>query len=190
MRKIKFQFSEDIQSIEEIESFYNKMKKSLELQYNSSQNPSYGSDFLFMTDSEIRKECQFCLEELSREASFSLLSLIEAEFRKDFVYRTELKKHDKLSKIYRSTYNPAKKVYQYAYVDVVLNGWKQYRPECGDLINRIIDATNYRNWIAHGRYWVFKDNVKKYDFNDNLTLAKIVKATFGPEYLFNKIKKA
>ncbi|MBQ2839202.1 MAG: hypothetical protein IJE73_06175 [Muribaculaceae bacterium] len=190
MRKIKFQFSENIQSIEEIESFYNKMKKSLESQYNSSQNPNYDSDFLFMTDSEIRKECQFCLEELSREASFSLLSLIEAEFRKDFVYRTELKKHDKLSNIYRSTYNPAKKVYQYAYVDVVLNGWKQYRPECGDLINRIIDANNYRNWIAHGRYWVFKDNVKKYDFNDNLTLAKIVKATFGPEYLFNKIKKA
>ena len=46
MRKIKFQFSEDIQSIEEIESFYNKMKKSLELQYNSSQNPNYDSDFL------------------------------------------------------------------------------------------------------------------------------------------------
>ena len=117
------------------------MKKSLELQYNSSQNPNYDSDFLFMTDSQIRQEYQFCLEELSREASFSLLCLIEAEFRKDFVYRTELKKCDNFSKIYRSTYNPAKKVYQYAYVDVVLNGWKQYRPERGDLINRIIDIT-------------------------------------------------
>ena len=135
MRRIKFLFSEDIQSIDEIESFYNKMKKSLELQYNSSQNPNYDLDFLFMTDSQIRQEYQFYLEELSREASFSLLSLVEAEFRKDFVYRTELKKCDKLSKIYRSAFNPAKKVYQYAYVDIVLNGWKQYRPERGDLIN-------------------------------------------------------
>ena len=38
--------------------FYNKIKKSLELQYNSSQNPNYDSDFLFMTDSQIRQEYQ------------------------------------------------------------------------------------------------------------------------------------
>lgn len=38
-------------------------------------------------------------------------------------------------------------------------------PEQKDTFDRLVDAFKYRNWVAHGRYWHFKDNPNKFTFN-------------------------
>lgn len=183
MRKIDFKFSDYVQSIEEIDYYHRQASAALKHRYSQEYNPTFLTDFPFKTPREINDEYVNALAELDREVSFCILALIEARFRIDFIIRCQMKKKDKLSKIYRSTYNPSKRIYTYSYVDTVLNGWKNYRTDYGALIDRIIDATNYRNWLAHGRYWQFRDNLAKYTVASNLDLARNLLNSLGNDLM-------
>lgn len=183
MRKIQFNFNEHNQSLETLESYYDEVKAAIDLKY-SKANPYYNSDFRMMTDSEVETERDENYLELSREASMAILAFVESLFRTDFIIRCELKKDDKLSKRYRHTYNPAKRIYTYSYNDVVLDGWVEYRPEVKNLVNELREANNYRNWLAHGRYWQFKDNLAKYKIEKIRDLAHRIQSTLGSELKF------
>ena len=180
MRKIQFNFNEHNQSLEDLESYYDDVKAAIDLKY-SKANPYYTSDFQMMTDSEVETERDENYLELSREASMAILAFVESLFRTDFIIRCELKKSDKLSKRYRHTYNPAKRIYTYSYNDVVLDGWVQLYPEEKNLINELKEANSYRNWLAHGRYWQFKDNPAKYKIEKIRDLAHRIQTAFGSE---------
>lgn len=93
----------------------------------------------------------------------AILAFVESLFRTDFIIRCELKKSDKLSIRYRHTYNPAKRIYTYSYHD------------------------NYRNWLAHGRYWQFKDNPAKYKIEKIRNLAHRIQTVFGSELKFSQV---
>jgi len=183
MRKIQFNFNEHNQSLKSLEIYYDDVKAAIDLKY-SKANPYYTSDFQMMTDTEVETERDENYKELSREASMAILAFVESLFRTDFIIRCELKKSDKLSKRYRHTYNPAKRIYTYSYSDVVLDGWADYHPEEKDLINELKEANNYRNWLAHGRYWQFKDNPAKYKIEKIRDLAHRIQAAFGSELKF------
>ncbi len=183
MRKLQFNFNEHNQSLESLENYYDEVKAAIDLKY-SKANPYYNSDFQMMTDPEVENEREENYMELSREASMSILAFVESLFRTDFIIRCELKKSDKLSKRYRHTYNPAKRIYTYSYNDVVLDGWAQLYPEEKDLINELKEANNYRNWLAHGRYWQFKDNPAKYKIEKIRNLAHRIQSTFASELMF------
>ena len=180
MRRIQFNFNEHNQSLENLESYYDEVKAAIDLKY-SKANPYYTADFQMMTDSEVESERDENYMELSREASMSILAFVASLFRTDFIIRCELKKSDKLSIRYRHTYNPAKRIYTYSYNDVVLGGWADFRPEEKALINELKEANNYRNWLAHGRYWQFKDNPAKYKIEKIRNLAHRIQAVFGSE---------
>ena len=182
MRKIQFNFNEHNQSLESLENYYDEVKAAIDLKY-SKANPYYTSDFQMMTNTEVETERDENYMELSCEASMAILALVESSFRTDFIIRCELKKSDKLSKRYRHTYNPAKRIYTYSYNDVVLDGWAEYRPEEKNLINELKEANNYRNWLAHGRYWQFKDNPAKYKIEKIRDLAHRIQSTFGSELM-------
>lgn len=183
MRKIQFNFNEHSQSLENLESYYDDVKAAIDLKY-SKANPYYTSDFQMLTDSEVETERDENYMELSCEASMAILAFVESLFRTDFIIRCELKNSDKLSKRYRHTYNPAKRIYTYSYNDVVLDGWADFRPEEKDLINELKEANNYRNWLAHGRYWQFKDNPAKYKIEKIRDLAHRIQTAFGSELKF------
>lgn len=183
MRKIQFNFNEHNQSLESLENYYDEVKSAIDLKY-SKVNPRYTSDFQMMTESEVESERDENYQELSREATMAILAFVESLFRTDFIIRCELKKCDKLSKQYRSTYNPSKRVYTYSYSDVVLDGWVEYRPEAKNLINELKEANNYRNWLAHGRYWQFKDNPNKYKIEKIRDLAHRIQNAFGAELMY------
>lgn len=183
MRKIQFHFNEHNQTLEFLEDYYDDVKAAIDLKY-SKDNPCYVSDFQMMTESEVESERDENYRELSREASMAILAFVESLFRTDFIIRCELKKCDKLSKQYRHTYNPSKHVYTYSYSDVVLDGWAEYRPEEKNLLNELKEANNYRNWLAHGRYWQFKDNPNKYKIEKIRALAHRIQGSFGTELMY------
>lgn len=56
-----------------------------------------------------------------------------------------------------------------------------YRPEVKNLVDELKEANNYRNWLAHGRYWQFKDNPAKYKIEKIRDLAHRIQSTFGSE---------
>ena len=109
-----------------------------------------------------------------------MLAYLESVFRKDFVIRIQRhKRKDELSKHFLDSYNPAKKLYQYS-LEEIFRAW--YDKGCGlsDKIRQTFSSLpqyyNYRNWIAHGRYWEFKDTnyLRKFCFESILLMVDTV----------------
>lgn len=165
MKKVRIDFSGHIQTIAQIFDYYQLLKNLIQDHFDSQKNPTYEVDFDKMTNEEISKLKKENLLELERSASFNLLALVEARFRIDFCARCERRKRDVLSNLFRAFYNPANRIYSYSYKEQILANWKVAHPDIVDLLNEIGQVADYRNWLAHGRFWEFKDNLKKYTFN-------------------------
>lgn len=172
MAHIKFIFSEIPANKYGIINYYEKTRNAISYKYETLQPEFFG-----MAESEISEIKENLLNELSIESSFSLLTYIESCFRTDFIIRRNWRKRDPLTVIYKKEFKPNQKIYQYPLVDGIFASWKQvYKDIDGinDLFSRLIQAFDFRNWIAHGRYWHFKDNINKYDFNSMLILCQLV----------------
>lgn len=190
---IPIQFSDNVLTPEEIEHYYRDMEKSIEMRFNKEQNANYVGDFLGYTDEEIISSKKELLQELSIEASFFLLVYIESLFRKDFILRINAgrkKYRDNITKEYKSIYDPNKRVYSYSLVDVIFSTWKQYvspnSKELEDVLRTLPQYYDFRNWIAHGRYWVPKETnyIQKYSYLQIVILYDKIKALLG-----DKLKK-
>ena len=190
---IPIQFSDNVLTPEEIEHYYRDMEKSIEMRFNKEQNANYVGDFLGYTDEEIISSKKELLQELSIEASFFLLAYIESLFRKDFILRINAgrkKYRDNITKEYKSIYDPNKRVYSYSLVDVIFSTWKQYvspnSKELEDVLRTLPQYYDFRNWIAHGRYWVPKETnyIQKYSYLQIVILYDKIKALLG-----DKLKK-
>lgn len=165
MAKIKFDFSESPLSAKEILDYYTHVVSAIECKYSQDGNKNYTTDFLGYSEVKVKSEKNLLLKELSVEASLCLLSFIESRFRIDFIIRCQRRKKDSLSTDFRAIYNPAKRLYTYSLTDDIIENWKKNMPEQKDTFDRLVDAFKYRNWVAHGRYWHFKDNPNKFTFN-------------------------
>lgn len=165
MAKIKFDFSKSPLSAKEILDYYTHVVSAIECKYSQDGNKNYTTDFLGYSEVKVKSEKNLLLKELSVEASLCLLSFIESRFRIDFIIRCQRRKKDSLSTDFRVIYNPAKRLYTYSLTDDIIENWKKNMPEQKDTFDRLVDAFKYRNWVAHGRYWHFKDNPNKFTFN-------------------------
>ncbi len=165
MAKIKFDFSKSPLSAKEILDYYTHVVSAIECKYSQDGNKNYTTDFLGYSEVKVKSEKNLLLKELSVEASLCLLSFIESRFRIDFIIRCQRRKKDSLSTDFRAIYNPAKRLYTYSLTDDIIENWKKNMPEQKDTFDRLVDAFKYRNWVAHGRYWHFKDNPNKFTFN-------------------------
>ncbi len=180
MSHVKFLFEKDYVKYEAVQRYYTNTKLSLERHYSQGGNPKYISDFIGKSVDVVNKEKGEQQNELSRAASFVLLASIEAMFREDFVIRCQAKLSDPVSTSYLKVYNPAKKIYAYSFKDLILSTWKENKPEYALLLDQLIQAFDYRNWIGHGRYWHFKDNENKYKFEKVSQLAQMINEAFAP----------
>lgn len=184
MSHVRFFFEKDYVKYEAVQKYYNKTNLSLERHYSQRGNPEYLVDFFGKNDNIVNKEKGEQQKELSREASFVLLASIEAMFREDFVIRCQAKLSDPISTSYLEVYDPTKKIYVYSFKDLILSTWKENKPEFALLINQLIQAFDYRNWIGHGRYWHFKDNENKFTFEKVSYLVQTINEAFVP-FLYN-----
>lgn len=183
MAKISFNFSECPLVAEEISDYYRQVVSSIECKYSPESNQNYTVDFFSCSEDTVNSEKRQLLKEISVQASLCLLSFIESRFRIDFIIRCQGRKKDFLSKAFRGIYNPAKRLYKYSLVDDIIENWKNFIPEQKETFDRLIDAFNYRNWIAHGRYWHFKDNPDKFTFDSVWLLNERLDAVLGDKIM-------
>lgn len=189
-------FNIDKPTPEKIDKFYNQYRNGIEAIFDSDLNPNLENDFPGLSDDEREQMKNELLEELSLRSSFYLLAYIETLFRTDFALRLETsnkKGRDVLTKAYRSIYNSTKRIYTYSLVDVIFKNWKNYvvnKPnskEMQDILRNLPQYFDFRNWMAHGRYWTLRDSnyARKYKYTQTQLLLEHIDLYFG-EWLKKK----
>lgn len=131
--------------------------------YYSIDNPKFTYIFTNKAIVEIQKELNEVRNELDLQFSLGLLSAIEALFRIDFAIRCEKRYKDDLSRRFR-------KLYEHyglrAHLeDDILAAWEEHTTGMTGLLNELRQAFRFRHWIAHGRYWLLKVKVERFDFS-------------------------
>lgn len=181
-------FSIDKTTYEEIDKFYATTYDSIEAYFSKVSNPNYDNCFMNMSDDEILNLEKTYKQELSIEAGFALLAFIESLFRTDFVLRLESRKgRDHLTDYYKREHNMAQKPYKFG-LDKIFEGWKVYYGNASkkmiDILNTLPQYYEYRNWIAHGRYWIYKEEnyLKKYNYDHLQMLHSAIISEFGGKF--------
>ena len=177
-------------TLSDIDEYYQSALSAIESYYDDKLNLNYKRLFDKMSQSEVDEKHIQSLNELSMEAGLMLLAFIESEFRTDFVKRIENRKGKLvgLNKYFRDDYNPACPIYQYS-LSSIFHGWKNYYGNCSkamtDILNTLPQYYDYRNWIAHGRYWVYKESnyQSKYKYQALQMMAYNVLSEFNGKFL-------
>lgn len=174
MKLVDFNFQKPLP--EDIQMMYEYCKQGIEQRFDPIANPNLCNEMPGFTEEELEQIKQDLLDELSMRSSFYLLAYIETLFRTDFVLRLETnnkkKYQDVLTQAYKREYNPVKRLFSYSLVEVIFENWKRFvvnKPnskEMTDILNNLPQYFDFRNWMAHGRYWIFKEssNIHKYDY--------------------------
>ena len=176
---------------QDIELIYEQCRNGIELAFDEDFNPYIEDELPGFTIYERENIKQDLLNELSMRSSFYLLAYIETLFRTDFALRLETNNkkryQDVLTQAYKQEYNPAKRIYSYSLVDVIFSNWKRFvinKPnskEMSDILSILPQYFEFRNWMAHGRYWVFKENnyMRKYNYLQVKILFAHIEQYFG-----------
>lgn len=161
--------SNQILSKDKIAEMFNNRCNAVKL-YFSEKNPDYQFLFTGFTKPELSEELKEHLSELENDACLTLLASIEAAFRLDYAIRCEQKDKADISKRFRDRF--AEYQYKIPLEDVIFEEWKKDSRIKQSSISFLKGAFKYRHWLAHGRYWVFKGGINKYDFFGLYTLAE------------------
>lgn len=192
MNKVrKFQFAEHNRTLNEIKTYYDKVSDALSCTYSTETNNNYYEMFLGMTNDEVAAERMMLTKELSMEGSFELLAYLENRFRTDCYIRCKKRYKDELSKKFQKAYQNAHKIqYKIGLLDVIIDGWKEvlvkdhpHDSNIVNLVNGIKDMFQFRNWMAHGRYWSFPYNIGRHDFDTIWIMVNNVESFFEDKLL-------
>ena len=167
----RISFSNEELPIKEIDAYFVTTEKALRSFYHP--NNLY---FATYTSEELSNELESRIDELDKSTAFTVLAAIEAYLRIDFFQKCDKRKRDLLSKKFRELYEEKG---QKLLIEDILELWMQHISR-KSVISELRGALKYRNWLAHGRYWVPKCG-RKYDFYDVLTLTINIQTELGIE---------
>jgi len=131
--------------------------------------------FFGCTAEEVKNRLDCHLQEAESDASFALLAAIEAIFRLDFDYRRKNKLKDPKSKALRRISKSPRDHFKH---DVSMN--KLFNVLATDdsvprhTITFLKICFEYRNWLAHGRYWQLNIGRDKPTFSEIYQLAQTI----------------
>lgn len=164
----KVSFSNEHSNLEEIEEYYFDSDQALQQYFLS---PTVAPKFIGYTLIELQSELKNRTENLDRMCSLELLAALEARFRVDYLVRCQKKKRDGFSKKMRAIYR--KKENQASLVDDIISTWRKEHPQHKARLDSLQGALDYRNWLAHGRYWQPRKmpHISKYDYLSLYSLA-------------------
>ncbi|OEF69202.1 hypothetical protein [Vibrio tasmaniensis] len=157
----KVAFSNDHSNLEDIEEYYFDSDQALQEYFLSSAVPA---KFIGYSLNMLQDELKARAKSLDRMCSLEILATLEARFRVDYLVRCQKKRRDVFSKKLRAIYR--KKENQASLVDDIISTWRKEHPEHKARLDNLQGALDYRNWLAHGRYWLPKKmpNLSKYDY--------------------------
>lgn len=155
------------------------LERSITLMY-STKNPNYYSDFVGLSSEDVEKEKLDLIDENDTTHCLLLLTAIEALIRLDAENKYCLKKKDALSKGIRSIYDRTQGVRIRLDEDLINLRMTEDNPSLKHGYSALKKFFKYRHWLAHGRYWEPKRNIK-IDFNSILmTVQNIISETKHP----------
>lgn len=183
MAKNSFDFSSHSGSLDSLERYYRSMSDLIDRKHDPKQNPRYTADFIGMRPEDVSAKAGELRRELTFEGNMAVLSHVESLFRVDAIIRCQAnQKRDNLCKRFRTEIRMLnnRKLYHFIRLnETILDGWKEEYSEHTDLLNTLGQAFEYRNWLAHGKYWTYKESPGKYTYEYVLHLAKDVAKAFG-----------
>ena len=94
------------------------------------------------------------MHEACAASAITLLASFEASFRVDYLQQNYAKRRDGLSRAFRALYQ--QKQQRVSLTDDILERWRKHSNVTPVLVGNIRSAFRYRDWLAHGRYWVAK----------------------------------
>jgi len=157
-------------SIRQIVRYYESSEEAIRLFFQDT-NPLFANH----TREELNIEYQLLIDELDKSTSLTILAAIEASFRLDYIERSKIKGRDTLTKSLKELYSDKKK--KVSLPDEILRRWKKESTE-KRFISDFISALNYRDWLAHGRYWTARVG-RRYDFYEVYSLAVSLERSLG-----------
>lgn len=174
-KRKKTSFSGQNTRIEQVEEYYSDSEESLNAFYGFDLlGGGFPAKFIGYSKDEVDKELKERKEALDRMCSLEILAAIEARIRIDYIVRGQNKLRDKFSKEIRKIYD--KKENRASLVDDILFIWKKENPSHKSRLDDLGKALDYRNWLAHGRYWQPKKHphINRYDYLSVYALASDV----------------
>lgn len=157
-------------AIETIAEYRTRLIASLSLYY-SAMNPRFELLFAGQSYSEVRRQYDQDKEELDRQTSLELFSAIEAQFRIDYAIRCEHRIKDPLSKAFQNRHK--RRGLGVHLENEILRDWEEYGSFPKSTIRELRQAFKFRHWLAHGRYWLIKADVRRFDFPYLYQLAEL-----------------
>jgi len=164
----RISLSQEVFGIEEVAVSHLDFDRSIRFYYSNPSTQQLDPKFVGYSPIELEQERDERLEELDKNSAFMVLTAVEARLKVDFLLRCKQRKKDSLSEHYQSIRKT--KGDNISFEETILDGWKTHYPHSKALMSALKGAFNFRNWIAHGRYWVPKFG-RKYDFSTVYDLA-------------------
>jgi len=142
-------------TIEYLFDHYTDLSSSLRFYFNPS-NPV----FAFEPAARVQQLYQDRQDEVELSYSLSLLASLEASLRVDYVLRCKMKRKDSVSRAFRLIYKRKKE--RASLDDDILKVWRENTTVPPRILANMIEAFQFRNWLAHGRWWPLRG--RRYDF--------------------------
>lgn len=172
-------FSDEHLALEEISRQHTNVENSVTL-YFSNDNPRFAEIFSHYSPGELLEERNGCLVEHGLSASMTVLAAVEAAFRIDFELRCRNTSSDPISNGLRMM-RRERVQHSISFTQEILHTWERVFPRGSDAISAMREAFQFRNWLAHGRYW--EPDTDKIDYGDVYALAESVFELFPLEGL-------
>ncbi|MYB35481.1 MAG: hypothetical protein F4X92_10285 [Gammaproteobacteria bacterium] len=102
-------------------------------------------------------------------ASMTVLAAVEAAFRIDFELRCRKNNTEPLSNRFRRVRH-GRMQHTISFPQEILGIWEKEYPKSEEVIADLRKAFRFRNWLAHGRYWI--PETGKIDYGDICALAE------------------
>ena len=144
--------------------------------YYTDASPGFETRFAFYTEDEVLAERDERLYEAGAASAMMVLASIEAAFRVDYLQRCYARYRDRLSRALRDLYQD--KGPRVRLSEDLLEAWKNHGDMTARLVGEIRSAFGYRDWLAHGRFYVAKLG-RQYDFASVYNLARDVEAALS-----------
>jgi hypothetical protein len=170
-------FSKTLLTLEAISNHYIDVEASLRI-YFSPVHPEFASRFFAYTQAQLTSIYLERIAEVDITSALTTLGALEAAFRIDYLQRCYLRKKDELSRALREIHR--RKGSRVRLEDEILGKWKVHTIGAERIIGDLRGAFKFRNWLAHGRYWVPKHG-QKYDYGTIYALANEVFQAFPLE---------